>query len=74
MIERGEKREEYREIKPHWTSRIDGDSIEVVRFSYGYTKRIMEYEVVGIARGIGRAEWGAPSYDVYIIKLGRRLK
>lgn len=37
MIERGEKTEEYREIKPY------------------------------------KPEWGAPTEDVFIIKLGKRL-
>lgn len=74
MIESGIKKEEYREIKPHWTSRIVGSGIDVVRFSYGYTKRVMEYEVVDITTGVGNRDWGAPDCDVYIIKLGRRLK
>ena len=44
-----------------------------VRFSYGYTRRTMTFEVESITIGRGRPEWGAPDCDVFIIKLGRRL-
>lgn len=105
MIERGEKKEEYREIKPYWQKRllycynhtwlsIDGLCInrgrrgcfdcdlapaqqlfefDTVRFSYGYTRRTMTFEVESITIGRGRPEWGAPDCDVFIIKLGRRI-
>lgn len=43
MIERGEKREEYREMKPYWQKRLTG-RIDAVSFSYGYTKRRMTFE------------------------------
>lgn len=71
MIERGEKTEEYREIKPYWTKRIG--LYDAVRFSYGYTKRTMMFECKTISVGKGRKEWGAPDSDVYIIKLGKRI-
>lgn len=45
-----------------------------VRFSYGYTKRTMTFELSGITIGKGREEWGAPSKDVFVIKLGERVK
>lgn len=45
-----------------------------VRFSYGYTKRTMTFELNGITIGKGREEWGAPSKDVFVIKLGERVK
>lgn len=109
MIERGEKLEEYREIKPYWEKRlIDYAGLrkyyaenrkellfkqiffphrpvienimsafsrgyEAVRFSYGYTRRTMTFEVVSIDTGIGRPEWGAPDTPVFIIKLGKRI-
>ena len=82
MISSGEKQEEYREIKPHWIKRIcGGDTINTddeghiitdithIRFSYGYTKRTMTREVEYIKIGKGKKEWGAPDYDVFIIKL-----
>lgn len=46
-----------------------------VCFSYGYTKCRMTFEIECISRGKGREEWGAPKYeDVFIIKLGKRIK
>jgi hypothetical protein len=44
-----------------------------VKFSYGYTKRTMTFECKGITIGKGKAEWGAPDNDVFIIKLGKKL-
>lgn len=72
MIERGEKREEYREMKPYWQKRLTG-RIDAVCFSYGYTKRRMTFECAGITTGQGRPEWGAPDHETFIIKLGTRL-
>ena len=74
MIESGEKKEEYRENKPYWAKRIIGRKYKYVRFSYGYTKRTMTYEVDGITFGQGKKEWGAPDEAVHIIKLGRRVE
>lgn len=44
-----------------------------VKFSYGYTKRTMTFEIERIAIGKGKPEWGAPAEDVFIIKLGKRV-
>lgn len=44
-----------------------------VKFSYGYTKRTMTFEIKDISIGKGNPEWGAPEEDVFIIKLGNRL-
>lgn len=44
-----------------------------VKFSYGYTKRTMTFEIKSISIGKGKPEWGAPDENVFIIKLGRRL-
>lgn len=44
-----------------------------VKFSYGYTKRTMTFEMESITIGKGKAEWGAPNEDVFIIKLGKRV-
>ena len=106
MIECGVKTEEYREIKPHWISRLlkyaDGSKIPKltasvfaghpellglrlgqgivvfkkfthVKFSYGYTKRTMTFEIESITIGKGNPEWGVPAEDVFIIKLGKRV-
>lgn len=83
MIESGIKKEEYREIKDFWTKRLVDKSTysvddikykkyDVVCFSYGYTKRKMYYKIKSIGMGIGKEEWGASKYPVYIIKLGER--
>ena len=44
-----------------------------VKFSYGYTKRTMTFEIESITIGWGKTEWGAPDKEVFIIKLGRRI-
>ncbi len=47
---------------------------DAVRFSYGYTKRRMLWEYRGLDFGQGRREWGAPDYETFIIKLGKRIQ
>ena len=44
-----------------------------VKFSYGYTKRTMTFELSRITIGKGKTEWGAPNEDVFIIHLGKRI-
>lgn len=45
-----------------------------VKFSYGYTKRTMTFELNEITIGKGKAEWGAEYGKPYfIIKLGKRI-
>ena len=44
-----------------------------VRFSYGYTRQTMIFEVKEITIGTGKPEWGAPDKEVFIIKLGKRV-
>lgn len=44
-----------------------------VKFSYGYTKRTMTFEIESITIGKGNPEWGAPKSEVFIIKLGERI-
>ena len=90
MIVSGEKKEEYREIKPYWTRRFIGMNQPLfsfrygyqqanvkgythVKFSYGYTKRTMTFEIKEITIGKGKLEWGAPKGEVFIIKLGERI-
>ena len=87
MIESGEKKEEYREIKPFWIKRLTNlnhDSLLFsyrnryqqipykdythVRFRYGYTKKTMTFPITSIDFGKGNNNWGAPDYDVFIIK------
>ena len=73
MIESGVKTEEYREIKPYWGKRLMFKGLTHVKFSYGYTKRTMMFEIERITIGKGKPEWGAPTEFVFIIKLGKRI-
>ena len=45
-----------------------------VKFSYGYTKRTMTFEIKEITIGKGNPEWGAPCEEVFVIKLGERIE
>lgn len=81
MIASGDKKEEYREIKPYWDKRLFGDYndceeyfvFDVVEFrnGYGKNKPSVTVECEAIIRGEGRPEWGAePGKEYYVIKLG----
>ena len=39
-----------------------------VRLHRAYTQKTMLKEVAGISRGKGKAEWGAPDHETFIIK------
>lgn len=73
MIASGEKREEYREIKPYWIKRLAGRHYDYVHFRNGYNKGCPEMlvECKGIDVGYGKQRWGAGSAERYKIKLGR---
>ena len=47
MILSGEKKEEYREFKDYWTTRLDGKRFDIISFRNGYQKyapkMIVEY-------------------------------
>lgn len=77
MIASGEKKEEYREIKPHWQSRIDNKEYTHVLFRNGYAtdapKLLVEVENIG--KAYGYSPWGAPKDEVvYVISLGEIIK
>lgn len=88
MIASGEKKEEYREIKKHWISRLcetknmlDGcKEWFAVRFTNGYSKSspTILLECYGVDFGYGKKEWGAIEGREYRIKkcfrLEKRLK
>ena len=89
MIASGKKKEEYREIKPYWASRLYGKKFgtinladkfkkfDIVRFKNGYNKnaRILDVECLGIDRGYGNKSIGAKLNELYyIIKLGKIIK
>lgn len=69
MIASGEKTEEYREIKPFYENRFRRYSYDIVRFHRGYTDTVMLWKIKSIEKGLGKAEWGAPDYPVFIIAL-----
>lgn len=82
MILTGIKREEYREIKPYWTKRINRSfsscrlfrEVNRVRFHRGYTSTTMTYAVREVVIDTGKPEWGAkPDKKYYVIRLGKRL-
>lgn len=78
MIERGEKKEEYRRINQYWINRLCDDENAIKHFTHvcfhlGYTNTTMTFEIKDFVIGKGKAEWGAPEEEVFIIKLGNRL-
>lgn len=80
MIASGEKKEEYREIKPYWISRLCAwnnaydpcRDFTAVKFRNGYQKNAPEImvECVGIDIGFGHEKWGGGYKEVFVIKLG----
>lgn len=73
MIKNGPKREEYREIKPYWTKRIEKNKYTHVKFRRGYTNQSIMFSIENITVGHGNTDWGAPAdKDVYIIKIKDR--
>lgn len=85
MIASGEKKEEYREIKKHWISRLcnnpkqflDGlQDYDYIHFTDGYNRpRSMNIKCEGIDFGYGKPEWGAePGKEYFVIKLGGIIK
>lgn len=82
MIASGEKKEEYREVKPYWDKRLMWASVgvwsykvyDLVCFSCGYTQKRMTFKAGRITIGYGKPEWGAPKDKrVFIIRLGERI-
>jgi len=72
MILSGEKKEEYREIKPFWNKRLNKKYDSVI-FYHGYAKDrpCFEIECKGIEQSLGIIKWGAkPKKVCWIIKLG----
>lgn len=78
MILSGEKKEEYREIKPYYTSRfshlwgtsfLDGKTEREIVFRNGYNKDSPTFiAVCTIDEGVGNPKWGA-DYGVRVYRL-----
>ena len=83
MIARGEKREEYRAIKPYWIKRLKvwkwtepyEQPYWIVAFSRGYRKPSLFCEVACVRRRdwAFRPEWGEPAEPHFVIELGGRV-
>ena len=73
MIKSGEKKEEYREIKPYW-GRLGKNKYDCVIFKNGYRKDSPKIclEIIAISTGFAKPEWssGDNKERVYIITLG----
>lgn len=79
MIASGEKKEEYREMKPYWHKRLGtaAETPKIVQFRNGYAKDspVVRIEMKGIMTGLGIIEWGAPPAErVYILRLGKIIE
>lgn len=73
MIASGEKKEEYREIKPFWSKRLENRNYDNIIFQLGYSKDAPRMIVGfgGVEKKIPKAEWsGGYSKPCYAIKLG----
>lgn len=76
MVERREKKEEYREDKPYWRSRfkklmtgaemIGKHHKALLRNGYGKYRSTLEIEFI-LGFGQGREEWGAKAGENYFI-------
>lgn len=85
LIASGRKREEYRDVKPFWTTRLErwnrAEGKHVVEFRLGYSANAPR--MVFLARKTDGAyfsvsertvsEWGEGSGAHYVIKLGKRI-
>lgn len=76
MIASGEKKEEYRQIKPYWERRLIDNDAEAIHFRNGYSKgapaMIVQLKNIGV--GLGNPHWGAPAKPVYVLELGEILE
>lgn len=81
MIASGEKKEEYRDFKPYWISRLcsgfpsafDLKDFDLVIFKNGYATDAPTIIVKYISGriGTGKSEWGAePGKKYFVIELG----
>lgn len=83
MIKSGEKKEEYREIKPYWTKRLQNDGLFECNTKYGFCRPVIfknGYRKDSpkifclckseIREGQGKQEWGAePNKEYYILEI-----
>jgi hypothetical protein len=75
LIASGQKKEEYREMKPYWHKRLN-QHFDVICFKNGYSASSpkVTVELKEVLSGLGIIEWGAPEGQrVYILRLGNIL-
>lgn len=70
-IASGEKRYEYREIKPYWTKRLFSKPYNTIRFRRGYTETTMDFELLGITITEQQNDLNLPA--CYRLTLGKRI-
>lgn len=80
LILSGEKKEEYREIKPYWAKRFKDFLIkkpfDAIKFKNGYAKDApaILVELKGINFGISKHEWSDSAYLCYVLTLGEIIE
>lgn len=72
LIKSGQKKCEYREIKPYWTKRLFARPYTHVRFRRGYTKESMVFELVSIEESTEQNDLELP--EVYKLTLGAKVE
>ncbi len=77
MIASGEKTEEYREIKPYWTTRLKDFLVkrpfDYIIFKNGYGKDVptMKVELKNIDFGTSNLKWADREEKCYVLHLGK---
>ena len=69
LILSGEKKEEYREIKPYWEKRLIGKKYDRIIFRNGYGSYAPQFtiELKSITPSTGKSEWGAEEGKQYFV-------
>lgn len=73
LIASNVKKEEYREIKKYWKTRLFKKKFDAVQFKNGYSKDspVVLVELIDITIGTGFKKWGFTGTESkYILKLG----
>lgn len=73
QAQQGIKEEEYREIKPYWTSRLN-KSYDLIYYYLGYTKKKRIFRFDGYkTKLVIHKEWKYKPKEMYAISLKRHL-
>lgn len=75
MIESGYKKEEYRDITPHWQKRIGQRMNEITEVYFTNFRKEMVFKVDKITIGTPKRKWTErPDRVCYILHLGERIQ